>query len=124
DDRFNAGVLRVPSFGNHDLRLTMPCTGSGESVRRYVADHPETREVLRFFDAATAARRIRIPMLLAPARWDPAVPPPGQFAVCNAVAGPTSLVVAHAGHTVYPLEDEDRARYLAAVREFLAAQRQ
>lgn len=120
DDRFDAGALRVPSFGNHDLRLTMPCTGSGESVRRYVADHPETRELLRFYDAATAAGRIELPMLLAPARWDPAVPPPGQFAVCNAVAGPKTYLVAHAGHVDYPLELEDDARYRAALLEFFA----
>lgn len=120
DDRFDAGVLRVPSFGNHDLRLTMPCTGSGESVRHYVAARPQTREVLRFFDAATAARRIRIPMLLAPARWDPSVPPPGQFAVCNAVSGSTRFVVLDAGHVEYPSQADDDARYLAALHEFFA----
>ncbi|WP_081687749.1 acetylxylan esterase [Glycomyces tenuis] len=120
DGRFAAGVLAVPSFGNHDLRLTMPCTGSGESVRLHVAEHPEAREVLRFFDAAVAARRIRIPMLAAPALWDPAVPPPGQFAVANALAGPTEFVVRSAGHSRYPREAEDRERYVAEVRRFLA----
>ena len=32
------------------------------------------------------------------ARFDPAVPPPGQFAVYNALAGPKELFVLRAGH--------------------------
>lgn len=118
DERFTAGVLYVPSFGNHDLRLTMPCTGSGAAVNAYVAHHPEARDVLRFFDAATAARRLRIPMLVAPALWDPAVPPPGQFAVYNAIPGPTELVVFGAGHAEYPEEHADYQRYLDALHAF------
>ncbi|TDD64613.1 acetylxylan esterase [Jiangella aurantiaca] len=119
DDRFDRGALTVPSFGNHDLRLTMPCTGSGEAVRLHVARHPAAREVLRFFDAATAARRLRIPMLVAPALWDPAVPPPGQFAVHNAIPGPKQLVVLAAGHAEYPDQPADDARLGAALRSFL-----
>lgn len=119
DDRFDRGALTVPSFGHHDLRLTMPCTGSGEAVRRHVARHPEAREVLRFFDAATAARRIRVPMLVAPALWDPAVPPPGQFAVHNAIPGAKELVVLAAGHTDYPDQAADDERLTAALRSFL-----
>ncbi|TDE08887.1 acetylxylan esterase [Jiangella asiatica] len=116
DDRFDGGALHVPSFGNHDLRLTMPCTGSGEAVRHHIAGHPRAREVLRFFDAATAARRLRIPMVVAPALWDPAVPPPGQFAVHNAIPGRKELVVFAAGHADYPGKAADTERYLAAVR--------
>lgn len=121
DDRFDAGALHVPSFGNHDLRLTMPCTGSGEAVRRYVAERPEARDVLRFFDAATAAGRLRMPMVVAPALWDPAVPPPGQFAVHNAIPGPKELVVFSAGHADYPDEAADTKRYLDAIRRLLDA---
>lgn len=119
DDRFDRGALTVPSFGNHDLRLAMPCTGSGEAVRVHVAEHPEARDVLRFFDAATAARRLRVPMLVAPALWDPAVPPPGQFAVHNAIPGDKELVVLTAGHTEYPDQAADDERLRAAVRAFL-----
>lgn len=121
DGRFRAGVLGVPSFGNHDLRLMLPCTGSGESVRRYAAAHPEVREVLRYFDAATAARRIRIPVLVAPALWDPAVPPPGQFAVGNALAGPTEWLIRAAGHASFPGDDVERERFATGVRTFLDA---
>src|SRR5690606_440225 len=30
DERIGAVALTVPSFGHHPLRLTLPCTGSGE----------------------------------------------------------------------------------------------
>ena len=76
DKRFTAAHLSVPSFGNHPLRLTLPCVGSGESVRKYHQTYPKVTEVLRYFDAATAARRIAIPVLVAAALFDPAVPRP------------------------------------------------
>ncbi len=120
DDRFTAGALYVPSFGNHDLRLSMPCDGSGEAIRVHVASHPEARQVLRYFDAATAARRLRIPMLVAPALSDPAVPPPGQFAVHNAIPEPKELVVFGAGHAEYPEQDADYQRYLDALHRLFA----
>lgn len=111
DARFDAAVLRVPSFGNHPLRLTMPCRGSGEAVRRYAEEHPEVREVLHYFDAAVAARRIRMPSLLGPALWDPSVPPPGQFAVCNAVPENKEIFVLSAGHAAYPGDAAELARF-------------
>ena len=119
DDRFGAAVLHVPSFGNHDVRLTLPCRGSGEAVRRHVAAHPEAREVLRFFDAATAAARLSIPTLVAPALADAVVPPPGQFAVHNALAGRAELVVLATGHADGPAREADHDRYVAASRAFL-----
>jgi len=96
--------LQVPSFGNHPLRVTLPCVGSGEPVRSYYRRHPEVLEVLAYFDAATAARLIKIPVLGAPALFDPAVPPPGQFAVCNAFAGPKEIFVHTSGHYSSPDE--------------------
>ncbi|WP_207782553.1 acetylxylan esterase [Phytoactinopolyspora limicola] len=119
DERFTAAALHVPSFGHHPLRLTMPCTGSGEAVRRHARAHPEVVDVLRFFDAAVAARRLRIPTLLAPALWDPAVPPPGQFAVCNAVPSETEFYVFSAGHAEYPGDDDEHSRYVARVHALL-----
>ncbi|MFD0023470.1 acetylxylan esterase [Streptomyces sp. NPDC058382] len=98
DDRFGAAQLTVPTFGNHPLRLTLPCVGSGESVRRYHREHPGVTEVLRYFDAATAAGFLELPTLVAAALFDPSVPPPGQFAVHNALAGERELVVLSAGH--------------------------
>jgi len=62
DKRFRTAYLDVPSFGNHPLRVQLPSTGSGESVRLYYKRHPEVLEVLAYFDAATAARHIHIPV--------------------------------------------------------------
>ncbi|MFJ4683055.1 acetylxylan esterase [Streptomyces sp. NPDC088789] len=108
DDRFRAARLTVPTFGNHPLRLTLPCAGSGEAVRRLHRTRPEIVEVLALHDAATAATRVRIPVLTAPALFDPVVPPPGQFAVHNALAGPRDLYVLTAGHFPHAGEATER----------------
>ncbi|MGW4233565.1 acetylxylan esterase [Streptomyces sp. NPDC004980] len=109
DDRFGAAQLTVPTFGNHPLRLTLPSTGSGESVRVRHREHPGVSEVLRYFDAATAAARLELPTLVAAALFDPAVPPPGQFAVHNALPGPRELQVLSAGHFAYDGRDRELA---------------
>nr|WP_247706441.1 acetylxylan esterase [Streptomyces liliiviolaceus] len=118
DDRFAAAALTVPTFGNHPLRCTLPCTGSGESVRAHVRRHPEALDVLAYFDAATAATHLRIPVLSACALFDPVVPPPGQFAVHNALAGPRRLEVLDAGHSAYPGEAEQRRQLAHVTSEF------
>jgi len=107
DPRFKKGFLEVPSFGNHPLRLTLPCVGSGESVRRYYRTHPEVVNVLQYFDAATASRFTHIPVFVAAALFDPAVPPPGQFAVYNALAGPKELYVRLAAHFAHDGEAKE-----------------
>lgn len=101
DERFGAAQLTVPTFGNHPLRLTLRCSGSGESVRAHHREHPGVTEVLRYFDAATAAAWLQVPTFVAAALFDPAVPPPGQFAVHNALPGPRELLVLGAGHFEY-----------------------
>jgi cephalosporin-C deacetylase len=110
DDRIIGATLIVPSFGQYDIRLQVPCLGSGEHVRRYVAEHPQAREVLRLFDASTAATFARVPVRVEAALWDSSVPAPGQFAVANAVAqaeargtgAELELEVLPAGHAEYP----------------------
>jgi cephalosporin-C deacetylase len=119
DDRFAAAHLSLPSFGHHPLRLTMPCTGAGEAVRRYRAGHKEVLDVLRYFDAAAAASRITIPVQVAAALFDPAVPPPGQFAIHNALSGPRSLVVLSSGHVEHPRPAVEEQALLAAQSSFL-----
>ena len=125
DSRFVAGALRVPSFGQYDLRLHLPCTGSGERVREHVSLHPRAREVLRYFDAATAAGFLTVPTLMACALWDPAVPPPGQFAVHNAARGATGerarLQVLAAGHETYPQETADGAVWWRGVHQLVSS---
>lgn len=120
DPRIATVCLVVPSFGNHPLRLTLPCEGSGESVRRYAGTHPEVVDVLRYFDAATAARYLAKPTHISAALADPAVPPPGQFAVYNAAPGPKDLFVLTAGHMDYPDAAGESAAMVAAQGSFLS----
>ncbi|MZD09267.1 acetylxylan esterase [Streptomyces sp. SID5785] len=120
DDRFAAGQLTVPTFGNQPLRLTLDCVGSGASVRRHHAAHPEVLDVLRYFDAATAATRIRVPVLVAAALFDPSVPPPGQFAVYSGLSEGSGreLHVLDAGHFEWPGTPEALVALAAAKADF------
>lgn len=113
DNRFHRAFLDVPSFGLHTIRLDCPCVGSGEAVRTYFKTHPEVREVLNYYDAGMAARLIKIPVMVAAAVFDPAVPPPGQFAVYNGLSGPKELFVKRAAHFAYPDEAAERATMYA-----------
>jgi len=109
DHRYFAATLIVPSFGQYDLRLAAPCLGSGEAMRRHVLAHPAARETLRWFDASTSMLHARVPVRVEAALWDANVPPPGQFAVANAVersAGSLELAVLPAGHADYPGRQE------------------
>nr|WP_294509025.1 acetylxylan esterase [uncultured Rhodopila sp.] len=123
DERIDRGHLVVPTFGNMPLWLTLPTTGSGHSVQNYLKTHGEVLKTLRLFDAATAAARIGVPMLLAVARFDPVVAPPCQFSVANAL--PTSnhheIVVLDAGHFDYPGQEQQRALLSEKVRRFFRA---
>lgn len=105
DDRYIGATLIVPSFGQYDERLAVRCLGSGEAVRAHVAQHPDARAVLGWFDASTALRFAHVPVRIEAALWDQSVPPQGQFAVANA-APMLELAVLPAGHAEYPgLED-------------------
>ncbi len=102
DHRFRRAYLEVPTFGHHPLRATLPCVGSGEAVRQMHQRHPQVLDVLAYFDAASAARFMRLPVMVGAALFDPSVPPPGQFAVYNALGGPRQLLVHQAGHFDHP----------------------
>lgn len=116
-------ALHVPTFGNHPLRVTLPCVGSGGAVASYVQEHPEALDVLAYFDAATAASHVTTPTMVGAALWDPAVPPPGQFAVYHALAGPKELVVTGCGHTDYPGAQEEESRRTSMFNSWLHALR-
>ena len=120
DARFRRAVLDVPSFGNHDVRLSRRCTGSGEAVRRHLRDHPEVRPVLDYFDAAIAARRLRMPVHVSAAVLDPAVDPRGQFAVYHALPGPKRLGVRACGHLDGPIGELSDRLALQDGMDFLA----
>ncbi|HTO32324.1 MAG TPA: acetylxylan esterase [Pararhizobium sp.] len=104
DRRIDRGHLVVPSFGNRPLWLSLPTVGSAQSVQAYQEMHGSVLATLRLFDAASAAERIRVPMLVAVALFDPAVAPPCQFSVANGLP-PSKLneiFILDAGHFDYP----------------------
>lgn len=119
EDRVTAACLDVPSFGNHPARLETPCAGSGESVRLAALDDPGVRDVVAYFDAATAATRVRQPVLVSAARVDPVVPPVGQLSVFHALGGPRSLLLVTAGHCEYPGQEREGRTVRAACAEWL-----
>ncbi len=120
DDRIDRGHLEVPTFGNMPVWLSLPTTGSGQSVQRYRETHPAVLDTLALFDAGTAAMRIQKPMLMAVARFDPAVAPPCQFSVANALptSTPHETVILDAGHVDYPGQEEQHALLSDKVRQF------
>lgn len=103
--RVQSAELGQPSFGHHPIRLQQPSAGSSNAVRQRYLDDPSIARTLAFFDAATAARRLRIPVVFACALFDPAVTPPGQFAVANAHPGPKRISVFLTGHHDWPGEN-------------------
>lgn len=109
DGRIDRGHLALPSFGHQPLRLKLPSVGSAQSVQEYQAEHRNVLETLRFYDAATAARRIDVPMLTAVALFDPSVAPPCQFAVANAIRKYNEIFILDAGHFDYPGSAEQEA---------------
>ncbi|MEZ7756668.1 acetylxylan esterase [Microbacterium paraoxydans] len=118
DDRFVGATLIVPSFGQYDERLAVPCLGSGETVRQHVLRHPEAREVLRWFDSSTAIGFTEVPVRVEAALWDQYVPPQGQFGVA-AGARDLDLAVLPAGHAEYPGSAEVTAAAIRGGREHL-----
>lgn len=120
DKRLDRGHLAVPTFGNIPLWLTLPTLGSGNAVQRHLRTHPQAMESMRLFDAALAAKRIKVPMLMALARFDPSVAPPCQFSIDNAL--PTSIhhetVILDAGHFDYPRMQAQHALLQIKVRDF------
>jgi cephalosporin-C deacetylase len=123
DPRIDRGHLEVPTFGAMPLWLTLPTTGSAHAVQAFRKTHPEVDETLAFFDAATAATRIAIPMLVAVARFDPVVAPPCQFSIANAL--PTSnrheTVILDAGHFDYPGSEAQHKLHRTRIEAFFGA---
>jgi cephalosporin-C deacetylase len=122
DHRIRRVALDVPSFGNHPLRLTLPCIGSGEAVRSYHRRRGDVLPVLSYFDAATAACYLQKPTLISAARFDPAVPPPGQVCVYNALPHHLDihyrLLLRDAGHFESPTSAGDLATRRETIREW------
>ncbi|QZA76472.1 acetylxylan esterase [Deefgea tanakiae] len=118
DPRFQAAALNVPTFGDQASRLGWATVGSGAAVQSYEQQRGHVMATLQYYDAAIAARHIQIPMHLALALFDPAVAPPGQFAIFNVLAGPKTLFVLSAGHFEYPEQSQQNAQLDAELRLF------
>ncbi len=121
DARIDRGHLVVPTFGHRPFWLTLPTVGSADAVQTYQKTHAKVLETLRLFDAACAAARIKVPMLVAPALFDPAVAPPCQFAVANAVPQSkfNEIFILDAGHFEYPDSASQDAVHKDKIRRFL-----
>lgn len=103
DKRIAKAHFNVPTFGHHQLRLRIPTQGSGLSIQDFYRREPfKLLRTLRYYDAAFAASRVTVPVHFALALRDPAVTPPGQFAIYNEVNSPKQLYVLEAGHADYP----------------------
>jgi cephalosporin-C deacetylase len=113
--------LCVPTFGNQPLRLTLPTQGSGEAVRNYAKRHGDVMQTLQYYDAATAARHIKVPMHIAAALFDPVVAPPGQFSIYNALPTAKTLKTLEAGHFDFPGLQQQETALLEGVRTFFEA---
>lgn len=120
DKRIDRGHLVVPTFGHRPLWLTLPTVGSAQSVQAYRKTHANVLDTLRLFDAASAASRIKVPMLVAPALFDPAVAPPCQFAVANALPQSkfNEIFILDAGHFDYPGSEAQNAMLREKVERF------
>lgn len=120
ESRVSKCHLHVPTFGHHLLRLKLPSHGSASSVQRYYLSHDKrkTLRVLRYYDAASAAAQITMPVHCACATFDPCVAPPGQFAIYNAVPGKKKLFILDAGHHDYADKFLQEQKLIVDLAEF------
>lgn len=121
DSRISKAHFNVPSFGNHPVRLKIPTVGSALAVQDYHKKHGEkVLETLKYHDAATAARFIKIPTHSACAITDKVVAPEGQFSIYNNLAGPRELMVLKAGHCKYPGRLKQEKELLGELGKFFS----
>ncbi len=102
EPRVRSAELGQPTFGHHPLRLEQPSTGSASAVRQRWLQDPQILQTLSYFDSALSVQRLHIPTVFACALFDPAVTPPGQFAVANAHPGPKRISCFLTGHYEFP----------------------
>ena len=121
DSRILRAHLHVPSFGHHPLRLRLPTWGSAAAVQSYQRIHGSVQDTLSYYDAAVAARHIRIPVHVAAALADPVVAPPGQFSIYNALPEEKMLFLLDWGHSEYPAQAVQEDALNQDLREFFGA---
>jgi len=120
--RVTKGHLNMPTFGHQPLRLRLATNGSAHSVQQYYRTHKkQTLKVLRYYDAALAAKRITMSIHCACAKFDPCVAPPGQFAIYNALSGEKHLFILDAGHHNYPNQAQQEYELINELDAFFAS---
>lgn len=122
DHRVQKLHINVPSFGHHPLRLQFPTYGSAAAVQAYTSQHGygHVLAILQYYDAAVAATFAQQPLHAALAFFDPAVAPPGQYAIYNAWAGPKQLFQLEAGHFEYPNRAQQEQYLLHSIQHFFS----
>jgi cephalosporin-C deacetylase len=122
DERIVRLHLALPTFGHQALRLTLPCTGCGEALRHhYLCNALNIVDTLAYYDAACAASFLKVPVHVAAARRDSAVPPPGQFAIYNAAPKALRhLFVLDEGHASYPAQASQEDALFKELEGFFA----
>ncbi len=122
ESRISKGHLNIPTFGHQPLRLRLATNGSANSVQQYYQKHKkQALQVLRYYDAALAAKRMAMPVHCACAKYDPCVAPPGQFAIYNALPGEKQLFILDAGHHNYSNQAQQERELIKELDEFFAS---
>jgi cephalosporin-C deacetylase len=121
EPRIARAHLSLPTFGHYPLRLPLESCGSLASVREFYKFHNNVMDTLQYYDAATAAAFIHVTIHVAAALFDPAVPPPGQFAIYNAVPGEKEIYVLEAGHFDYDRTEIEERLLQRQLQDFFAA---
>jgi cephalosporin-C deacetylase len=120
DARIQRAHFNVPSFGHQPLRLQLPTWGSAASVQSFHRSHSHILATLRYYDAAVAAKYIKIPVHVAAALADPVVAPPGQFSIYNALPAGKKLFVLDKGHSDYPRQAAQEKTLLLELQKFFS----
>lgn len=120
DRRIQCAHLNVPTFGHHPLRLQLPTWGSAAAVQHYQREHGNILATLSYYDAAIAAKCIRVPVHVAAALADPVVAPPGQFCIYNALPAEKKLFVLQQGHSEYPGQAAQEKALLSELKIFFS----
>lgn len=120
DSRISKGHSNVPTFGHQPLRMKLATVGSGSGVQHFDQKRPgAASKTLSLFDAASTAKYMTQPTHLACARFDPAVAPPGQFAIYNSLpSNLRRLFKLSAGHHEYADQKAEDTLLLQELCEF------
>ena len=121
DSRFKAGEINVPTLaGPMQFAFQLSGEGPGSTRRNAALSDPACMRALSYFDGASAARRIRIPILMTPALSDKSNPPPAQFAIANAIPEEYRILrIREVGHRAPTPKDIELEKELEEIRHHL-----